>query len=66
MSRPVLEALTGRPEADRGNVQRALNRAGSSEGTSYTPANVVHWNGTAPTTVQQALDRIAAMIGPVP
>lgn len=32
----------------------------------YTPASSANWNGTPPTTVQQALDRIAAKIGPIP
>lgn len=33
---------------------------------SYTPAVVANWNGTAPTSVANALDRIAAKIGPIP
>lgn len=32
----------------------------------YTPAVPANWSGSPPTTVQQALDRIAAMIGPIP
>lgn len=68
MSRPVaLESFTGRPEADHRNVLRALDGLRSTAGAgSYTPANVGHWNGTAPATIAEALDRIAAMIGPVP
>lgn len=64
--RAVLESLTGRSEDDRGRIQRALDRASSSGGVSYTPASVAHWSGTAPATLQDALDRIAAMIGPIP
>jgi hypothetical protein len=31
----------------------------------YTPANSNNWANTAPTTVEEALDRIAAAIGPI-
>lgn len=31
-------------------------------GVSYTPANPANWTGTAPTTIQEAIDRIAAFI----
>ena len=34
--------------------------------TSYTAANAAKWSGTNPTSVAYALDRIAAMIGPIP
>lgn len=68
MARPVpLESFSGRPEADHRNVLRALERLRAQAGDgSYAPANAGHWNGTAPTTLAEALDRIAAMIGPVP
>ncbi|MBD0384660.1 hypothetical protein [Paenibacillus sedimenti] len=33
---------------------------------SYTPANPADWVDPDPTTVQEALDRIAAFIGPIP
>ena len=32
----------------------------------YTPASLSNWSGTAPATVQAALDRIAAHLGPIP
>jgi hypothetical protein len=32
---------------------------------NYTPTHSANWNNDPPTTVQQALDRIAAMIGPI-
>ena len=32
---------------------------------SYTPAVTGDWTGADPTTVQQALDRIAAALGPI-
>jgi hypothetical protein len=38
----------------------------AAPGVAYTPASVPNWNGTAPATVQEALDRIAAKIGPIP
>lgn len=31
----------------------------------YTPADTTKWTGADPTTVQQALDRIAAALGPI-
>lgn len=37
-----------------------------SEFVTYTPSNISDWSGVAPTTVQEALDRIAAAIGPIP
>lgn len=33
--------------------------------STYVPAVPLNWNGTAPTTVAEALDRIAAAIGPI-
>jgi hypothetical protein len=36
-----------------------------SAGSPYAPAVPANWSGTAPTTVQDALDRIAAKIGPI-
>ena len=32
----------------------------------YTPANAAHWNNDPPDTIQEALDRIAKKITPVP
>lgn len=43
-----------------------LRRLDDAFGLAYTPASLADWSGIAPVTVQQALDRIAAMIGPVP
>jgi hypothetical protein len=33
---------------------------------SYTPAVLANWNGLAPTSTANALDRLAAKVGPVP
>ena len=30
--------------------------------TSYTPTTATDWNGTAPTTIQEAIDRLAAVV----
>lgn len=32
----------------------------------YTPGNPSNWSGSQPTTVQEAIDRIAAHVGPIP
>lgn len=65
-ARPVaLESFTGRPEADHRKVLRALSGLRTDVG-GYSAANAAHWSGTPPTTIAEALDRIAAMIGPVP
>lgn len=36
-----------------------------SLGLKYTPNNLINWSGTAPTSVSNALDRIATQIGPI-
>ena len=41
------------PSSDAGNM-------------SYQPSNLANWSGVAPTSVANALDRIAAKIGPIP
>ena len=46
-------------------IGSALDAAATSPGTSYTPAATLNWTGADPTTVQEALDRIAAAIGPI-
>jgi hypothetical protein len=38
----------------------------SSPFVQYTPASSANWNNSPPATVQAALDRIAAEIGPIP
>jgi hypothetical protein len=37
-----------------------------SDSIVYIPANITDWSGVAPASVQEALDRIAAAIGPIP
>ncbi len=45
-----------------------LNQAPSSDAANelYTPAVVANWSGVAPSSVANALDRLAAKVGPVP
>lgn len=55
---PLLEQLS----TDRGDVENAA----TAGGTTYEAADDAAWSGDPPTTIQDALDRIAAAIGPVP
>lgn len=43
-----------------------IRRLNDAFGLAYTPDTPANWVGLPPTTVQEALDRIAAFIGPVP
>lgn len=43
-----------------------LIRVDDAFGVAYTPNNIADWSGISPITVQGALDRIAATIGPIP
>lgn len=58
---PLLERISG----DTESAASSTEEAGTADGTSYTPAVAADWTGTAPTTVQEALDRIAAALGPI-
>lgn len=76
MPRRALPALatTGRPELEQleANVRRALDQGhgqlGALDATdiAYAPGTPSNWVSPAPTTVQQALDRLAAAGGTVP
>lgn len=44
----------------------SLIRVDDAFGLGYTPANPADWSGIPPTTVQEALDRIASDISPIP
>lgn len=69
--RPVLESTAGAEGQDR-RVQRALDglhqdMSGLDAGdVAYTPSSAASWVSPAPTTVQQALDRLAAAGGVTP
>lgn len=41
------------------DLDSSIGTAGTSGGTSYTPADATDWVSPVPTTVAQALDRIA-------
>lgn len=41
-------------------------KSAQAANVNYTPAIVGNWSGTAPTSVANALDRIAAHVGPIP
>jgi hypothetical protein len=43
-----------------------LSRLNDAFGVGYTPTTLADWSGTSPETVQSALDRIAAFLGPIP
>lgn len=48
---------------DAATATAATTATGS--GSSYSAADAADWNGTAPSTVKEALDRLAAAAGPV-
>lgn len=60
--------------ASEESVQRALHDVSldvdaletSLTAVPYTPGNSGDWTAPAPTNLQEAIDRIAAAIGPVP
>ena len=43
-----------------------LNRLTDAFSLGYTPSSITDWNGNSPTNVAEALNRIAAKIGPIP
>jgi hypothetical protein len=62
---------TGLPGMDalEGNMQRALDqvraRTDTLAGQPYAAAAPADWSGSPPRTVGEALDRIAAALGPI-
>lgn len=58
---PVLDRLS----RDADTNEDAAGNAALGSGTAYTPAVAADWNNDAPATVADALDRIAAMLGPI-
>lgn len=63
-SRRVLPGIQGLVQGDIeeafSSVRRDLDAAGS-----YSPAVAADWSGTPPSTIAEALDRIAAALGPI-
>jgi hypothetical protein len=44
----------------------SITQIDNAPGVTYTPSNLADWSGIAPLNVQNALDRIAAKITPIP
>jgi hypothetical protein len=42
-----------------------INYRDAATGVNYAPTSAADWNNNPPATVQQALDRIAAALGPI-
>ena len=59
--RPMLERLS----QDADSADGAAQGASTAGGTTYSPANASDWTGVPPTTVAEALDRVAAALGPI-
>ena len=71
MPRPryPLESTGGEGGSARALARVSLDIDALNESLSavpYTPASSSDWSGSPPTNLQQALDRIAAAIGPIP
>jgi hypothetical protein len=47
-------------------TQEILRMISEASQDTYTPSAVANWSGVAPTSVANALDRIAAHVGPIP
>jgi hypothetical protein len=69
---PILNGGTGLNSVGAVGTVLTSNGVGVSyqfvvaSNVTYTPANLTNWSGTSPLTVQNALDRIAAHLGPIP
>ena len=59
---PIKSNLTFGP----GVSYSSLTLVNDAYGLAYTPSVVGNWSGIAPSSVADALDRVAAMIGPIP
>lgn len=61
----ALERTGGAMETAENNIERALSRMrsdldGNAQPRAYTPGDATDWASPAPTTIQEALDRLAA------
>lgn len=69
---PIIHGGTGLNAVGANGTVLTSNGSGVSyqfitpSSLQYVPASSANWNGSPPTNVQQALDRIAAKIGPIP
>lgn len=75
MTRPFGIERSGRNEIGESNAERALNAQGKrndqrfaalNASLPYSAASSTDWSGTAPATIAEALDRLAAALGPIP
>lgn len=62
-------------EAAESNAERAMNASAQALGRridsvsatiAYSAAVPADWSGTPPASIAEALDRLAALVGPVP
>ncbi|WP_454191120.1 exosporium leader peptide [Paenibacillus sp. Marseille-Q7038] len=63
--RATVDSIPIRSRVSLTGTSTTLIRVDDAFGLAYTPANPTDWTDPDPTTVQEALDRIAASIGPV-
>lgn len=56
------DGFNGQPQG----IAPTITIFGEAAQCEYVPNNVAHWSGVAPTSVANALDRIAAKITPIP
>lgn len=64
--RATVDSIPIRSRVTLVGTSTSLVRVDDAFGLAYTPANPRDWVAPPPTTVQEALDRIVASIGPVP
>jgi hypothetical protein len=63
--RATIDSIPIRTRVTLVGTGTALIRVDDAFGLAYIPSNLADWVAPPPTTVQEALDRIAAQIGPV-
>lgn len=64
--RATVDSIPIRSRVTLVGAATTLIRVDDAFGLAYTPVNPASWVAPPPTTVQEALDRIAADIGPIP
>jgi hypothetical protein len=63
--RATVDSIPIRSRVTLTGTNTTLIRVDDAFGLAYTPGNTANWVDPDPTTVQEALDRIAAQIGPI-
>jgi hypothetical protein len=63
----VTASVTGVPSVALLSVSNSavLNLLNYANGVGYVPSNLANWSGVQPVDVQNALDRVAAQLGPI-